>query len=106
MTLAVWLDYNSRPDSILRAWYWRLLFLIAAFAIPIFCGYLRLVVAAHGIDQVLFGLLLGVWFALSAHFIIRDWLIKLAGDLIQAIETRLLRIALVASGVFLITIGL
>ena len=82
MTLAVWLDYNSRPDSILRTWYWRLLFLIAAFAIPIFCGYLRLVVAAHGIDQVLFGLLLGVWFALSAHFIIRDWLIKLAEDLI------------------------
>ena len=86
MTFAVWLDFNSRvderPNNMLRAWYWRLLFLIAAFGISIFLGYTRIVTAGHTLDQVLLGLMLGVWFALSAHFILRDWLIKLAGDVI------------------------
>ena len=76
MTFAVWLDFNSRvderPNNAPSAWYWRLLFLIAAFGISIFLGYTRIVTANHTFDQVLVGLMLGVWFTLSAHFIIRD----------------------------------
>ena len=110
VVFGVWLDFNERvqenPDNLLRPWYWRLLFLIAALAIPCFVGYSMLVFGNHSLDQVLFSSMLGAWFALTTHFLLRVFLIKLAKDLITVTETRLMRIALVATGLHLIIIGI
>lgn len=110
ITLGIWLDFNSRveewPDHFLTAWYWRLLSLIAAFALSCLAGYTRLVLGVHSLDQVLFGLMLGAWFALTAHFLIRIPLIVLVGYLIEGKETRLKQITLVATCLYLIIIGI
>ena len=50
--------------------------------------------------------MLGVWFALTAHFVIRGPLIKLVGDIITGEETRLKQIALVATCLYLVIIGI
>lgn len=81
------LDYNAeaRTNSNMRfsAWYWRLLALVAGIGFTAAILYSRLFLGVHSLNQVFFGALLGTWFALSYHFILRDPLFKLANDLIQ-----------------------
>ena len=93
MVITICLDYNREarrnPNMRFSAWYWRLLACCVAFAFAAAIAYSRLFLGVHSLNQVLFGALLGLWFAMSCHFILRDKLIQLANDLISAQETRM-----------------
>ena len=73
--MAIWLDYNGEahrnPNLKLRAWYWRVLFFAIGVTASFTVAYSRLFLGVHSLNQVLFGALLGVWFALFAHFILK-----------------------------------
>lgn len=103
MTLAFWLDYNTRsraPESkvLLKAWYWRALFLCLCLAFAYSIGYSRMFLGVHSINQVLFGQQLGAWYALSAHYILREPLIALCNDLTNLREQRLMYLLFVSLG--------
>ena len=93
MMFVVCLDYNAEartnPNMRFSAWYWRLLSLIVGIAFAAAILYSRLFLGVHSLNQVYFGALLGLWFALSCHFILRDSLLKLVNDLIQGRKTDL-----------------
>ena len=39
-------------------------------------GYSRLILGAHGLNQILFGACIGIWVALTMHYVVRDTLIN------------------------------
>ena len=84
LPLAFELDYNARASTFgvkARIRHVATLCLILVFGLSI--AYSRLFVGVHSINQVLFGLQLGVWFALSAHFIAREAVISICDDLLN-----------------------
>ena len=93
MVFAICLDYNSEairnPNMKFAAWYWRLLACVVGCCFAAAIAYSRLFLGVHSLNQIYFGALLGAWFALTTHFILRDPLMKIANDLIQSKETRL-----------------
>lgn len=78
MSFAVWLNYKS-PKWYVRAIYFAL---VVAFVAAI--GYSRLFLGDHSINQVALGLQLGLWFALTSEYILREPLEELSRSLIQA----------------------
>lgn len=108
LCLAVWLDYNDEalknPNLKLRAWYWRVLFFALGATASFTVAYSRLFLGVHSLNQVLFGALLGVWFTISAHFILKEPIFKICQDLIEAKENRksdLVKLALVNTGIMI-----
>ena len=103
MPLAFWLDYNTRsraPDSkvFLKAWYWRALFLCLCLVFAYTIGYSRMFLGVHSINQVIFSQQLGAWYAISAHYILREPLITLCDELTNLREKRLLYLFFVSLG--------
>ena len=86
MMFVMCLDYNSEaiknPQMKFAAWYWRLLSLIVGCAFAAAIAYSRLFLGVHSLNQIFFGALLGAWFAVTAHFMLREPLMKIANDLI------------------------
>ena len=75
MALAVWLDYNQSvvdgkvtQDSPWSKMWIRTLLCALAVAFGVSIGWSRFVLGAHSMNQIVFGLLLGVWIAFSFHF--------------------------------------
>ena len=79
--LALWLDYNSvymkKPESKLGSIYVRLAVLATGVFLALWTGYTRIVMGAHGINQVWYGFMLGAWYAGMAHFIIKEPMLKM-----------------------------
>ena len=93
-TLAVWLDYNqamsqqrrdhegslvalssqtSSTDSntcrtIMSLWHFRVVMLVFTLFFIATIGLSRVILGVHSLDQVLFGIQLGAWLALTMHF--------------------------------------
>jgi len=70
----MWLDYNAsvkQSESGFGSQLFRLSLLAVAIVIALLFGYLRVLLGMHSMDQVLFGWLLGVWFAFTFHFCAR-----------------------------------
>jgi membrane-associated phospholipid phosphatase len=75
MALAVWLDYNQAvidgkiDQSSKKAQMWmRVLLCVLAIAFGVSIGWSRFVLGAHSMNQIILGLLLGAWIALTIHF--------------------------------------
>lgn len=90
MALAVWLDYNhcvthkKLPEaSIWNSIVLRIFILLAALAYAFTVAWSRIVLGMHSYNQILFGMLLGAWLALSFHFIGYESLMKHGIDLIE-----------------------
>lgn len=111
--LAIWLDYNHccankafSEDSVLSKWWIRLFTFIGAFLFAMSIGYSRFVLGMHSMNQIVFGLLLGAWVAVSFHFLGYEPLctqIKsmLSGEFFETDgKRRFLRTTLVTFGVF------
>ena len=102
--LAAWLDYNStammNPEAKWSAWYLRLIAFIPVLLFPATIAYSRMFLGVHSLNQVLYGLSLGAWFAFSSEFLIRKHMVKLIQDLIDVQEKRLLRLFLVSFTLF------
>ena len=73
--LAVWLDYNNCSEkfeasgSVLGKLWMRIIMLVLAVAFSVSVAYSRFVLGMHSMNQLLFGMLLGIWLAFSFHFI-------------------------------------
>ena len=83
--MLMWLDYaTSVKEGKFSNKYMKLLALFAALAIPATIMYSRLFLGVHSLDQVLFGCQIGIWFAFSAEFILKEpflrWSDKLLYD--------------------------
>ena len=104
----IWLDYNDtmrdakrREDEVsgvsadstmfsrysdcsCKLWYTRTMFFVVAILFAATVGFSRIVLGVHSINQVTFGLQLGVWLACTSHFCIKDRLFanfdRLVGD--------------------------
>ena len=108
----IWLDYNDtmreaqREDEVsggsadstnnansnvssdyscsCKLWYTRTMFFVVAVLFAATVGFSRIVLGVHSINQVIFGLQLGVWLACTSHFCIKDRLFanfdRLVGD--------------------------
>lgn len=77
MALSVWLDYNSAidHDSLKYPWkmsWMRILLLVLAIIFAMSIGWSRFVLGAHSMNQIIFGLLLGAWLALTYHFLLNE----------------------------------
>ena len=81
ITLCLWLDYNTtaikNPEMKMRAWYWRLLAFIAAITFTGSIAYSRMFLGVHSLNQVVYGLSLGLWFAMTSEFMLRERLMDL-----------------------------
>jgi membrane-associated phospholipid phosphatase len=77
MSLVMWLDlcqsYSNRN---------KCLFLIPAILIPLTTGYSRLILGVHSLDQILYGLLLGVWVAFSMHYYVSSFIHRYAHSIL------------------------
>ena len=80
----------------------RLLFLGLALVFVASIGYSRLFLGVHSLNQVLYGLSMGVWFAHDAHHFVKEPLAKLVSSIIDGTETRLLELGLIATGIVLL----
>lgn len=103
VALTIWLDYNASADhetgSFWSKWYTRVAFLLLALTYGLSVGYSRILLGEHSFDQILFGLQLGSWMALTLHFCIREQIIEHATQLLDKRETRLFEMSLKCLGV-------
>lgn len=87
MSLAMWLDYNALVPTEGRSDVIKKLALLAgALCFPVSIAYSRLFLGVHSLNQVIWGLQMGLWVALTCHFLIRDPLMDLIQRLIDAKE--------------------
>ena len=77
-------NYSSCTDFSWKLWYTRTMFFVVAVLFAATVGFSRIVLGVHSINQVIFGLQLGVWLACTSHFCIKDRLFanfdRLVGD--------------------------
>ena len=59
----------------------KVLFISLAATFSLICGFSRLFLGAHSMDQIIFGWLLGAWLAFTYFAIIRDYVHKHVNDL-------------------------
>ena len=106
ISLAIFLDFNAwvstRPDSKMRAWYWQALLLIVSLIFTGAICYSRLFLGVHSLNQVILGLKLGIWFALTSHFIVREPMTELIENIMRSKYNGLHSLALQA-GVLLVS---
>ena len=82
-SLLIWLDYTaSVKEGPFAHWAAKSAGLALVLTLGGSIGYSRLLLGVHSLDQVIYGWLLGVWFACTFHFIMRDYLFKHFNDLI------------------------
>lgn len=68
MLMTMWLDYaNTQHVSQLR----KGLLLVPTIVFPLSIGYSRFILGVHSLDQIIFGLLLGLWVAATMQYCIR-----------------------------------
>ena len=104
IAMTLWLDYGAREGG--SRWHFKLLLLALALAFAGSIGYSRLFLGAHSLNQVLYGLSCGLWFAFSAHFILREPLTELVSALIDGKQTTpLSRLLLISSGLAALALG-
>ena len=76
MALAIWLDYNSwvgqQAEHKLKDLPWRILLLAVALSFTGSIAYSRVFLGVHSLNQVFYGVQVGAWFALTAHFIVKE----------------------------------
>ena len=80
--------HKGNPSNISR--YSMVYYILLAFVI-FWAGsipYTRFLMGVHSLDQIVYGATLGVWAALTLHFIVRDNLIKFVDDLIDWQENK------------------
>ena len=98
MSLTVWLDYNTTAikdqDMKWGAWYWRLVALGAQLIFAGTIAYSRMYLGVHSLNQVLYGLSLGLWFAITSEFLLRQRILKLIDEIINSTEKKLLSLFL------------
>ena len=73
-SLVYWLDLNEylRPKFIAR----RVVLFVVTLVFAMTLTYSRFILGVHSIDQLIYGSLWGIWFALTLHFIVREPLTK------------------------------
>ena len=79
--MVAFLDFNKATwDSTgtVGRWLYRVGAMIVLLATVGTICYSRVFLGAHGIDQIFFGLQLGLWFAFTFHFIVQEPLMELA----------------------------
>ena len=97
IAMTLWLDYSSREGG--SKWYFKLVLLALALAFAGSIGYSRLFLGVHSLNQVLYGLSCGLWFAFTAHFLLREPMTGLVSALIDGKQTTpLSRLLLISSG--------
>lgn len=80
LALLYWLDLNEYlqktvKDGCLQS-YARGLSLLVAITFGVTVGYSRLFLGVHSMDQILYGWSVGVWLAVTFHFLMREPLEK------------------------------
>ena len=79
-------------------WYVRLAFFtLGTLFVGSIC-YSRLFLGVHSLNQLLYGVSMGMWFACCAHFFWKEPLDKLVKSLINGEETGLMKLGLYAFG--------
>jgi membrane-associated phospholipid phosphatase len=88
--LAVWLDYNyccntrKIPETSVWSQPWmRHLALLFAFLYGWTVAYSRIVLGMHSYNQIFYGLMIGIWLALSFHFIFYEIIFRHVTNLCQ-----------------------
>ena len=90
----------------LGAWYWRLFFFALTLTFGGMIAYSRMFLGVHSLNQCLYGLTLGAWFAISSEYLIKEPMMQLIHDLINVLETKLSRLALMSSILLVLTFTL
>ena len=110
-TLTMWLDLNqyvTQNDSVLKAWYYRLLLLLVAIVFGLTIGYSRILLGVHSWNQVVFGWSLGIWIAFTLHFCVKEQIVENAWNLLSGEETRFatmtIRCLVLLSGIMFVSI--
>jgi membrane-associated phospholipid phosphatase len=67
MALTLWLDYTFTENSNLK----KVMLFIATILFSFSIGYSRFILGVHSLDQIIFGLLIGVWIAITMQFCVR-----------------------------------
>ena len=93
VTLTVWLDFNeviitNSANRNQNETFWahrlvRMFFFTLAIGFGISIGYSRVVLGAHSWNQLALGWQLGVWLALTMHFIFRNSLLENVQQLLE-----------------------
>ena len=68
----------------------RVLTFAVAIILSGLMGYSRLFLGSHSLNQIIFGLSLGVWGACTMHFILKDMIMKHANEILYTPEALLL----------------
>ena len=71
----------------LGGWYWRALIFVIMLTFTATIAYSRMYLGVHSLNQVFYGLSLGLWFAVTAHFLVKERLMSLVQNLIDEKET-------------------
>ena len=78
------------------------MYITLAVVYSIICGFSRLFLGAHSLDQIIFGWMLGVWLALTYFTLIREHVHKHIQDLMTGQTTSRNSIYyMVSTGIFL-----
>jgi membrane-associated phospholipid phosphatase len=64
--LMIWLDFAPPTVSA------KIVIFVAVVVFSCMTGYSRMILGQHSLDQVFYGLALGVWAALTMHYCVRD----------------------------------
>ncbi len=64
MALTVWLDFDASKQ-------FKGITLVLTLLFAVTIGYSRFFLGVHSMDQIVYGLLIGTWIAITMHYIIR-----------------------------------
>ena len=93
----------------------RILLLLIAVTFGCTIGYSRLILGMHSLNQIIFGLLLGIWVALTCHYSFYDRLLNHALDLLEsrffdsnqsARKNKFLKVSAITLAVFILLEGI
>lgn len=104
MALTLWLDYKETSNGSYGATR-KAILLALAILFPISIGFSRLILGVHSLDQICYGLLLGVWIAMSMQYCVRPYLDTHITVLIKAKPTNFKYNLIVGGIVFSVIIG-
>jgi len=105
----MWFDYNSsvkQSHSGLGSQLCRFFLLAVAIAFGFTVGYSRVFLGMHTMDQILFGWLLGVWFAFTFHFCSRTALTQNAQTLLDTTATEFAKYSIWCTVLFIAALTL
>mmetsp|Transcript_41631 Transcript_41631/g.54835 ORF Transcript_41631/g.54835 Transcript_41631/m.54835 type:complete len:126 (+) Transcript_41631:421-798(+) len=101
VALMLWLDLKHLASH--NTWL-SIIWGIGTFVMPLLIGYSRLYLGVHSLNQVTFGLQLGAWCALTAHYLIREPLQNFTQRLIDGKEDRNVGVLSIAGSAALVFI--